>query len=90
MWDFWTFPLVSYTEQVYRDHASDRVHRKDVVKRFRLHRRRAEHMHRLTGPANKLEGRVWTIVWTGKKRREWGFLTKSGWVPWREFLKDRL
>jgi hypothetical protein len=45
--------------------------------------RKAEHIHRV-----RLYGErtAWTLVWTGAKRRSWGFVTKDGWVHWRTYL----
>jgi hypothetical protein len=43
--------------------------------------RSAETLHRLTLP----DGPVWTYVVTGPLRREWGFQTDDGWVPWHEY-----
>jgi len=31
---------------------------------------------------------VWTIMITGKKKKDWGFYTKEGWVYWRNYLHD--
>ena len=28
----------------------------------------------------------WSFVIAGPETREWGFFTKSGWVPWRKFV----
>ena len=42
---------------------------------------RAEDPHRLELPW----GPVWTLVFTGPKRRDWGFHTPEGWVYWRDF-----
>lgn len=43
--------------------------------------RRAEHRHRV------LVGKpAWTLVFTSKKRRTWGFWPWSGFVPWRTFI----
>ena len=53
-WDFWTFPLTSYVEEVTNPHVTgdDRgnpyVYRR-VVERFQLHYRRATHCHRVLG-----------------------------------------
>lgn len=44
--------------------------------RFSVVRKRAEDLHQLT-----LERPVWTLVFAGAKRRDWGFATESGWVP---------
>lgn len=59
-WDFWTFPLTSYVEEVLHEHrqtymAKDTPPPKkffrtsEVVKAFRLHFRPAEHCHRVLG-----------------------------------------
>lgn len=29
-----------------------------------------------------LDKPVWTLVLTSGKKREWGFYTKNGWIPW--------
>lgn len=107
MWDFWTFPLVSYVERVWSDGASE-----DRLVRFcRLHRRPAELRHLVLGkfsPMNSSSalligshgvcrritrlgvgsGAVVTIVWRGRKRRDWGFWVDSGtrFVPWRDYV----
>lgn len=31
-------------------------------------------------------GGAWTIVLTGPRRKSWGFLALSHWVPWREIV----
>lgn len=98
--DFWTFPLVSYVEEFINKHGELDAR---VVKAFRLHRRKAEHAHRVLGPwdGQRLKigrwgrwealpttrhGQVATILWWGKKRREWGFRTETGeWIPWRKY-----
>lgn len=30
---------------------------------------------------------VWTLVFTGRRRRIWGFYTRDGWVAWNEYDK---
>ncbi len=30
------------------------------------------------------EGKVWTLVFTGPKRKEWGFFCPKGWKHWTE------
>lgn len=32
------------------------------------------------------EGKVWTLVLTAPKSREWGFSTLCGWVPWFKYF----
>lgn len=82
--DFWTFPLVSYRE-AYIDGRGELQER--IVRAFRLHRRRAEFAHRVIGPTAG-NGQIATIVLWGKKRREWGFHTAGGWVPWRRYVEQ--
>lgn len=98
--DFWTFPLVSYVEEI--EHAWSRGHTTwRVVKAFRFHRRKAEFAHRVLGSFEgwaEAEGRklyptiggrpIVTIGWWGKKRREWGFLTPDGWVHWKNYVNQ--
>lgn len=56
-WDFWTFPLTSYVEEVacverLGGHPRPEFSLcRQVVRAFRLHFRRAEHTHRVLGPA---------------------------------------
>lgn len=44
---------------------------------------RAEDLHRL-----ELDRPAWTLVFTGPRRRHWGFQTRHGWVSWRTYLAD--
>jgi hypothetical protein len=94
--DFWTFPLTSYVEE-YRIPGHTLTYKR-VVRAFRLHRRRAEFAHRLLGRwtgATEYDGSpqidwethepVVSLVWWGKKRREWGFHTPEGWVHWKTY-----
>lgn len=32
---------------------------------------------------------AWTLVIIGARRREWGFHTPQGWMPWFSFLKKK-
>lgn len=50
-----------------------------------LRRRRAEHMHRTLISPNG----CWTIIATGPKRREWGFLWRNVWMPMQKYLDER-
>ncbi len=42
--------------------------------------RKAEYSHKL-----EIHQPCWTFVITFKKVREWGFITRKGWVPWRRY-----
>jgi hypothetical protein len=30
-----------------------------------------------------------TLVWMGKRCREWGFFTRAGWVQWRRYFTEK-
>lgn len=51
--------------------------------RFSIVRKRAEDLHSLT-----LTRPVWTLVFAGPKRRDWGFATERGWVPNHRYLDE--
>lgn len=97
-WDFWTFPVTSYVEEVTTDvgvFATIYARRRQLVRAFRLHHRPAEHMHRVLGRWSGCHddirpGRIVTVVWLGRSRRAWGFLkTRDGrwcWIAWREYV----
>lgn len=68
-WDFWTFPLTSYLEEVVETQKREHFDRlsgsklgvlaayertQQVVRAFRPHFRPAEHMHRVIGPVQEL------------------------------------
>lgn len=94
-WDFWTFPLVSYVEEVFDPQTGKTI--VHVVERFKVHYRPAVHCHRILGKWSGLDqrhgykgplptvGPIWTIVWTGPVIRKWGFYSKGMWYPWRMF-----
>lgn len=44
----------------------------------------AARLHRL-----RLDAPVWTLVFTGNRVRRWGFATKGGWVPWKEYTSQK-
>ncbi len=45
--------------------------------------RKAGHAHRVViAPGHT----SWSLVFTGKKEREWGFHCPRGWVPWRAYV----
>jgi hypothetical protein len=73
--------------------SSDEVHGEVILRQFSapcfLRREDATNFHRLILPTWKDNNRqfktVWTLVFTGERVREWGFLLKTGWVKWTEF-----
>lgn len=75
-WDFWSLLLTGGYLEV-----TERGSR--WWPRWSLVRRRAEDLHRLV-----VDRPVWTLVWSGPRRREWGFLVPGeGWLHWREAQK---
>jgi len=87
-WDFWTFPLTSYVEQVLDD-PTDIIDRR-IVPAFRWSFRKASHTHRIIGRANG-RGVIVTLVWRGRGGRPWHYVNvKNGKVhrlPWRRYLE---
>lgn len=76
-WPFWTFPLKTYWELV-----PGVPYQRQRVRAFRLHYRPAEYQHIVLDP----ERPFWTIVFTGKYERSWGFWpTPNTFVPWRDW-----
>jgi hypothetical protein len=49
-------------------------------RRFSVLYRPANWLHRL-----ELVRPVWTLVIRGRRRREWGFLTRDGWQHWHDY-----
>jgi hypothetical protein len=39
--------------------------------------------------APQMRGRVWTLVLTGRKVRQWGFWCPKGWIEWTTHLRRR-
>lgn len=48
--------------------------------------RPAEALHRITWVP---KGGAWTLVFTGPKRRVWGFVEESAWVDWRTWVRAK-
>lgn len=51
----------------------------------RFNFKRAEDLHTITYVSRRP---VWTLVFTGPRRRNWGFLTPDGWVDAREYDRE--
>lgn len=98
-WDFWTFPLTSYVEEVLHEQRQAYLAKNSppppkffrtyqVVRAWRLHKRPAEHCHRVLGalaphydwdipPQYHVDARpgrkIVTLVYQAGVRRSWGF-----------------
>lgn len=92
-WSFVTFPLTSYAEEVTHLAPDGTLTRTtEVVRAWRLHRRKAAYLHRVLGPlpSNRLfAGKIVTLVLRGRDKQRWGFLkTRDGrscWQTWSEY-----
>lgn len=88
-WDFHTFLLTDgYFEELPHEFNKETgiLEYTNIEYRlpFKLYYRPATWAHRLL-----LNKPVWTLVFRGKKRREWGFYTDNGWTHWTEYKYDR-
>lgn len=85
-WGFWTFPFVTYIEEVLNPNVGNRHER--LVRAWRWHRREATFAHRVICPWGDGE-KIVTVVWRDKSSRKWGFWKqrdgKTCWVPWRKY-----
>jgi hypothetical protein len=58
-----------------------------VRKPFQPKFRTAEEFHCVEARPDK-PGDIWTFFIHGRRRRDWGFLTKDGWVQHEEYNKQ--
>lgn len=102
-WGFWTFPLISYIEEVFEPATGFKS--KSIVEAFTWHYRPAEHAHRVLYSRTLKNGWLWTafsseeyrarntkriitIVWSEQPRRHWGFWKGEGAVTcWEPWKK---
>lgn len=86
-WDFWTFPLTTYYEEVWTSWPWNAycVKERSKVQRFRFHFRPASYIHRVLHPAPGK--RIITLVWHSRKKRPWGFWCDGEWVHHRDYFK---
>lgn len=95
---FWTFPLTPYVEDVYDPNTG--VFYVRVVEAFKFHYRDAIFAHRVLGRYTGKDHRhgfdepqtnnkkIYTIVFFGKRVRDWGFWYGSIWVQWQRYIND--
>lgn len=83
-WSFWTLVLRGgYVEEVTQKDGRIRTrHNRPGMLLYRP----AEHTHRIHALP---KGSCWTLVLRFRRRRDWGFHTQDGWVPWRRFIDLR-
>lgn len=73
----WSFITILLSNGYWEHTTTERIWRR----RFSVLYRPAEWQHRL-----ELERPCWTLVIKFRSRREWGFITASGWQKWTEYL----
>ena len=79
-WDFVTIMLRGhYWESV------PAAHYNDVLLPFSIRYRKAEYTHAVTTVYRP----TWTLVMTGRYRRQWGFHTEAGWVPHHRYQSQQ-
>ena len=82
-WSFISVVLAgSYLETVWKDKMNPRSHMKRYHPRWSVRRVNRDAAHMITDISRPL----WTLVFTGPRRSDWGFWTDKGeFVPWREY-----
>jgi hypothetical protein len=82
----WNFVSVvlrgGYGETLYT-YDTVRSVRSKVWRRGSIHRMRTRSFHHI----HKVEPGTRTLVFTGKRSKAWGFQTRTGFVPWQEYMK---
>lgn len=83
---FWSWIVRGgYTERVWRifpgKHKADWVQGEKTWKRFSLHKMSQAEAHMI----EHLKPGTITLVWAGRKTRDWGFYPESGFVPWQQY-----
>ena len=74
-WNFTSVMLSGFYAEVSPEYPNGRIYSAPCIIR-----RRADYPHRLI-----LCAPVWTLVFSGPKIRDWGFLTEKGWIPWQRY-----
>lgn len=78
-WNFWSFVLKGgYTELFTLDGNT----KTNKFNRFSFHKMSRLAFHKITELNNVP---TWTVIFAGKRVREWGFSTDNGWIPWYEY-----
>ncbi len=75
----WTFVTMLLSGGYWEHTTTQRLWRR----RFSILYRPAEWQHRL-----ELDKPVWTLVVKFRSRRDWGFITKTGWQKWTAYLVE--
>lgn len=81
-WDFRTFILKGqYTEEYQKSIGSSPYPK--TYRRFSTHKMWLHNFHRIT----LLDVPTWTLVFTGRREQDWGFLEGKEFIPHVEYIK---
>lgn len=78
-WNFWTLIL-------WRGYIEQTPNGRRRVWPGMILRRRAEHQHRVELVDEKP---ALTLVWMGRRVRDWGFVTPLGRIEWQRYFRDK-
>lgn len=57
----------------------------NVYSPWNIKLRKSTYQHRIVDVSPS----CWTLFITGPVVRKWGFITKKGWIPWRDYVNSR-
>jgi hypothetical protein len=89
-WPFVSFVLRGWYREVVPDHVCGvdgfgcRETRERTIRWFN-----AKHSWSLHRISHVSRSPIWTLVFVGKRLREWGFVDASGWTVWHKWLRAR-
>lgn len=83
-WNFYSVILRGgYTERYYpHPTATLKNYRVQVWKRWSIHRMGRLRAHQI----DSVEPKTISLIFVGRRARNWGFHTPTGWVPWEEYV----
>jgi len=79
----WSFVTILLSGGYWEWHPVAAGERRTWRRRFSVLYRPAEWRHRL-----ELERPTWTLVFRWRYRREWGFITRRGWLHWKAYGRE--
>lgn len=80
--NFFTLILKGGYEEVVAETLHSNRPKFNVWHRGTFHAMRTHQIHKIT---HLHQHPTWTLVLTGARTREWGFMTEQGWVHWEEY-----
>lgn len=84
-WTFWSLILAGgYRERVWPDKRDSGLWKGRARKRWSFMRMGREAAHMIS----EIDGPLWTLVFTGPRRAEWGFWEDGTFVSWRKYYQS--